>query len=885
MGLAADITRIPSGPGRGDGFDALLANTAAASPYLGRLIEMEAAWLNDLRDREPGAVADDLIAEATGTEGDPSDDLRRLKGRAALLCALADLGGAWRLPDVTGTLTRLADAALRSALCHSTSRLIDRGVLPDGAEDEITVLAMGKMGAGELNYSSDIDLIFLHAGGAEMRAGAIRATRDTVRILSELTPEGYVFRTDLRLRPDPSVTPVCVAIEGAERYYESLGRTWERAAHIKARPAAGSLSLGEAYLSHLRPFVWRRHLDFAAVEDVRDMGRRIREAKGLHGPITVPGHDLKLGRGGIRAIEFAAQTGQLIFGGRDEALRMRGTVEALNALVNAGRMAGEDAAALTEAYGILRTAEHRLQMIRDAQTHVVPTDGSELARVAALCGEDAGEFTARIGMTLERVHEITGDLMGEGRSASRPAPASWRDTLDRWHAYPAMRSERAKRSFERIEGELTKRIDASARPEEAVRSLEGFLGRLPAGAQLFSLFEANPQLMDLIVDIASTAPGLAAYLGEAPEVLDAVVGGSFFELPPSTAVMVDELRDRISREVDYEARLDAARAWHAERHFQIGVHLLRGLIDAEASGRFYAQLAEATLIASLPEVCRDVERRYGAVSDLRLCVLGMGSLGAGWLHAGSDLDLIVIYDGAGTSDGRRALDARSWAGKLTQALVTALSAPMSRGRLYEVDLRLRPSGRQGPVATSWAAFQDYQRTQAWVWEHLALTRARPVAGSVDLMEEVAAFRDAFLSEIGDPVRVADGLAEMRERLFAARTPSGPWDMRAGPGGGQDVELFAQARTLIGDAMLDTHPAEAVGRVFETQRVVRAVTSLVSPDRPLEMAGEGAMGVVLRETGFAEPDALLKAMDGDRAEAADEIDTHVALWRSCRDPAA
>ena len=887
MDLRSAIRRAPLGPMSGSGWTALVANASDASPYLARLAADEAEWLEAAAGAPPGRTMDELIEAARAADGDPSDALRRAKRRAALLVALADLGGAWGWAEVTCALTRFADAALAAATRHALAREAARGRLPD--DPGYVALAMGKMGAGELNYSSDIDLICLfdqsrHAPSdyAAVRQGCIRATREIVRVLSEPGPGGYVFRTDLRLRPDPASTPVCLSMDAAERYYESLGRTWERAAHIKARPAAGDLEAGAAYLAALAPFVWRRHLDFAAVEDAQEMGRRIRQAHGGGGPIEVAGHDLKLGPGGIRAAEFAAQTPQLIFGGRDEALRVPRTVDALAALSRAGRMAETDAADLSRAYGSLRNAEHRIQMIRDAQTHTVPADPAEMARVAALCGETPSEFSARIGGVLRRVHEITGDLMGESQPAPRAAPPEWRPVLERWAGYPALKSERARRGFERIAGEIASRVDASARPDETLRALDGFLSGLPAGAQLFALFEANPQLMDLIVDIAGTAPGLAAHLSRNAGVLDAVIGGGVFGRWPDAADLTEGLRSALAREEDYEGRLGAARVWASEARFGIGVQLLRGLIGAAEAGRRYAQVAEAVLRAILPEVEADVARRHGRVPGARLCVLGMGSLGAGWLHGGSDLDLIVIYDAAGTSDGKRPLDARAWAGKIAQTLITALSAQMARGRLYEVDMRLRPSGRQGPVATSWPAFESYQREKAWTWEHLALTRGRPVAGEPGLGDEIERFRRALVSEVGVPGRVAEGLADMRRRLAEARPRQGPWDMRAGPGGLHDIELLGQARALVeGSAERRTSDQLGQGAALEaylTQRAIRAATSLVAPAGfDPETCGAGATGVVLREAGAEDAHALLARLDEMRDAADEEARRQIDAW--------
>jgi len=365
------------------------------------LISKEAEWLEGALQTPEAALADVLAAPQTLEDATLNAGLRQGKRRVALLAALADLGGAWSLEQVTGALTDYADAAAHAALRVAVGAQIRRGKLPGLVPEDaetgggMTVLAMGKMGAGELNYSSDIDLICLFDEGRydaddfqEARAGLIKATRAMAASLNDITGDGYVFRTDLRLRPDPAVTPVCVGLLAAERYYESLGRTWERAAYIKARPCAGDIGVGEGFLRTLRPFVWRRHLDFAAIQDAHDMRLAIREHKGLGGPITLPGHNMKLGRGGIREIEFFTQTRQLIAGGRDEDLRVRGTKDGLAVLAAKGWVPQDAADSLTDHYTFHRTVEHRLQMVQDAQTHTLPQTPEGMARIAAMMDMD-----------------------------------------------------------------------------------------------------------------------------------------------------------------------------------------------------------------------------------------------------------------------------------------------------------------------------------------------------------------------------------------------------------------------------------------------------------------------------------------------------------------
>ncbi len=881
---------------------ALLEGAAGCSPYLAGLMGREADWLEGALAGTPEAALDDALAGLGELASDTlGSALRKAKARVALLAGLADLGGVWRLEAVTGALTRLADTAVHEALRALVADEIRRGKVPGaGPEDVVTAagivaLAMGKMGAGELNYSSDIDLICLFDETRydpddvqEARAAFIRVVRKMAAMLSDLTADGYVFRTDLRLRPDASVTPVCISMAAAEQYYEAQGRTWERAAYIKARPCAGDVVAGERFLTTLTPFVWRRHLDFAAIQDAHDMRLRIRDHKGLHGPIVLEGHDMKLGVGGIREIEFFTQTRQLIAGGRDPDLRSRETVKGLAALAAKGWVPEADAEELTGLYRLHREVEHRVQMVGDTQTHALPTTPEEFDRIARMSGEgDTDAFRAALQARLERVADLTEGFFapGEARSGPEMTP-EMQEIVDGWRSYPALRSERAVAIFKRVQPEILSRLDRAANPHEALRQLDGFLAGLPAGVQLFSLFEANPQLVDLIVDICATAPGLASYLSRNAAVLDAVLGGDFFAPWPGGAELTAALAERLTERGDYEGRLAAARLWAREWHFRIGVHHLRGLIDASQAGREYADLAGAILAALWPVCVEEFAAKHGAPPGRGAVVMGMGSLGAERLNAHSDLDLIVIYDADGVeaSDGRRPLPARTYYARLTQALVTALSAPMADGRLYEVDMRLRPSGRQGPVATSIQSFRSYQMEEAWTWEHLALTRARPVAGEAALADEVDAARIEIMAAKGSAARVLPDVAEMRERIFAAKAPDGEWEAKIGPGRLQDIELLAQSCALRAAA-----PARRVEAQLRAGRSAGHLTKdedaalqesyrflwrlqaggRLLTENPLDMdaIGEGGRAFLLRETGASELGTMASQLVGHTERAA------------------
>ncbi|MCA0870327.1 glutamine-synthetase adenylyltransferase [Seohaeicola saemankumensis] len=882
----------------------LIEGAGGSSPYLKGLIERESEWIAQALE-DPDTSACDLMAEMRELPPDQlKPGLRRGKRRLALLTALADLAGAWPLERVTGLLTDLGGLGCDVAIKAEIAALIRRGKLPGQGEGDVetaaglTVLAMGKMGAHELNYSSDIDLICLFDETRydpddfhEARQALVRATRNMSTALSEKTADGYVFRTDLRLRPDPSVTPVCLSMAAAETYYESLGRTWERAAYIKARPCAGDLEAGARFLKTLTPFVWRRHLDFAAIEDAHDMRLRIRETKGTGGPTSVPGHDMKLGRGGIREIEFFTQTRQLIAGGRDRDLRVRGTVPGLAALAGKGWIPKDVADRLTDHYRSHREVEHRIQMVHDAQTHKVPQSPDGLARVACLMGTDVDSLTADLSLRLAEVHELTEGFFAPG---SDPKPAKQSQELDasvlaRWPGYPALRTQRAARIFERLKPELLSRLSRTARPDEALLALDGFLSGLPAGVQLFSLFDANPQLIDLLIDIVGTSPELASYLSRNASVFDAVIGGDFFAPWPGCAALKEELTARLNAEVDYERQLDSARAWMKEWHFRVGVHHLRGLIPAAEAAEHYADLADAVIGALIPVVVGQFARKHGRPPGRGGVVLGMGSLGARRLNAMSDLDVIMIYDpdGEDSSDGPRPLATRPYYARLTQSVITALTAPMAQGRLFEVDMRLRPSGNQGPVATSWASFTNYQKTEAWTWEHLALTRARVVAGSAELADDVEAFRRGIVGLPRDRAEVLRDVVEMRDRLAAAKTPSGVWDAKTGPGRLLDIELLAQAGALLSGTVERDVASGLRGGVscgwltdaecgelldcYELQWSVQMAAKLISGKAiSSQRIGEGGQAFLCRGTGFDTTEGLQNALEASYDTAANLI---------------
>ncbi|MCI4665143.1 MAG: bifunctional [glutamine synthetase] adenylyltransferase/[glutamine synthetase]-adenylyl-L-tyrosine phosphorylase [Neomegalonema sp.] len=904
---------------------ALLAGAAGGAPFLRRTAEREAEWLNTIWGRPLDATWSELLrdtktaAAADLPEPEAMRILRVARRRAALLIALADLGAVWDLDQTTTALTDFADAALQAAMARLVAREAATGKLPSLSPETpgLFALAMGKMGAHELNYSSDIDLILLFdperlapedQGTAKERFP--RLARQLVKLLSELTADGYVARVDLRLRPDPGATPAVLSTEAAERYYEAMGRTWERAAHIKARVSAGDAASGAAYLEALSPFVWRRHLDFAAIEETAGILAKIREVEG-GAEVMLRGHDVKLGAGGIREIEFFAQTQQLVLGGRDRSLRAPRTRDALKALVAAGRLEEETRQKLDAAYDHLRRLEHRLQMIEDRQTHRAPEDDAECERVAALMG--APDFATLEAETLAHMNQVRASSAwfdprpagGATRLSLEPAlralpdPEAATRLVESWQSghYRALRSEKARAKLERLTPELLSRMAAASDPMGALMRFDRFIQGLPAGVQLFSLFEETPALLDLITEVAAVAPRLAETLARRTAVFDAVLDPDFFDPPPAETRLATELEAVLAPLDDYEHCLDATRRWAAERRFQTGVGLLRGVIEPTVAAAAYSDIASVCIAALAPRVVDDMRRRAGGPPGDGAAVLAMGNLGSREMTASSDVDLIVVYDADHTaeSDGPRPVAAPQYYARFTQALTLALTAPTSEGALYEVDMRLRPSGKAGPLATSLTAFKRYQQEDAWVWEHMALTRSRVLVGSDRLRASLSEAACAALAKPRTAGEVLTAAAEMRQRLDQAHTAdlNRLWALKHGHGGLIDVEFIAQAGQLaagvaeigvstaaglarLGDANFLTRDdadqlTEAYGLLFALHQMRRVA---MEPPFDVEAAGPGVKRILARAAGADDFSAIEPRLEAAKKTVRAAFDAYI-----------
>ncbi len=920
-----------------DAVGAALAASAAGRDML-RALGGNAPYLADLAVREwpalvaiaaqgPGVMAAQALRELAATSrrlprARISASLRQAKRIVALATAVADIGGLWRLAEVTGTLSELADTALRLAVEHlllaahagGSVRLPHPDSADPGAGSGLIVLAMGKLGASELNYSSDIDLMLLHdpeAGVVTNESSSnpfIRMTRDIVTLLEQRDANGYVFRTDLRLRPDPAATPPCVALPAALAYYEGMAQNWERAALLKARPVAGDLAVGAGFLAAIRPFVWRRGLDFAALADLHAMKRRIDEHKGtalaLAGdPVArVAGHNVKLGQGGIREIEFVAQTLQLVWGGREPALRVPGTIPALRLLARSRRLGARAAGELIAAYRFLRRVEHRLQMVADRQTHTLPDTAAGVADFAVFMGvADPGLFAAVLLRHLRRVQRRYAEVFVQVPDATPdPQPALTAATLAAqgfaepgpilaaiagWRAgrLRALRSERARDLLDQVLPGLLRALARQARPDAAFARLDTFFGRLPAGVQPLSLFHRNPQLLERVAAVLGASPALADHLANNPAALDGLLSPSGRD-DDTAAWLADRLRDAPA----LEDAIAIIRRTVREADFAISVATLEGRLDADAGGLRRAGLADAAIAALLPFVLADVERRHGVVPGGAVAVVLLGKAGGREMMAGSDIDLMLVYDhpaevtASVVGASGRIVAPSQWFVRAVQSFVAALTAPDAGGALYAVDMRLRPSGNKGPVAVSLAAFQRYHMSggDAWTWERMALTRARVVAGPDAFRARLRAAIRAALESAGEPAQVRADAAAMRTRMLR-ELPGGSApslaDAKLRRGGLVEVEFVAQVLQLVnaGADVLDSNTCAALDLLALAGALPPAEAAMLARADRAWRSLQGMLRLTIGPGGMHEDalapasvEALLHAMRGVGVAAVD-----------------
>jgi glutamate-ammonia-ligase adenylyltransferase len=814
-----------------------IGRARAHSPFLAMQLEL----LPQVADALIGdGLAAALAAAAPAGDVEVMAAVRRERSGYALALGIADLAGIVTLSELVGALSALADRLIERALAAAVAERTP-GAEPRG----FAILGLGKLGGRELNYSSDVDLIFLcdpetlptrPREAAEQ--AALRIGQRVIEILQKRTEQGYAFRVDMRLRPSPEVTPVALPVDAAISYYESAALPWERAAFIRARQVAGDPALGRYFLEAIHPFVWRRSLDFGAVGEIRAISRRIRDHY-AQGQALGPGFDLKRGRGGIREVEFFVQIQQLIHGGREPALRAPATLDALAALEKAGRIAREDAAVLRGAYPLLRTIEHRLQMVDDRQTHKLPPDAAALDNVAGLHGlRDGGALLDLLRPHVAQVGALYDTLGGEGgearlsneaealggqlAAAGFTEPAAARARIEGWRSgrMRSLRTPAAREAFEAMLPVLVEALGAAPDPMRAINRFDDIVAGLPAGVNFYRLLEARPGLSHILATILSHAPALAELLGRRPELLDSLIDASAFD-PVGT---VDALAARFARAdrrgEDYQMLLDRVRRRVNETRFALGAQIVLARADPIDVGQGYARVAEAAIRVLADAAVAEFEQAHGKVPGSRLVILGLGRLGGGVLTHASDLDLIYLFSGSheAESDGAKPLRATDYFNRLAPRVGAALSVPTAAGPLYEVDTRLRPSGTDGLLAISLDSFADYQREKAWTFEHMALTRARPVYGSDEDRAKLAGIVAETLRIERAPARVAADAGRMRREIARHKRPSGPFDIKLGPGGLVDLEFAVHSLQLSHRIGLAPRLADAIAALVEAKLV-------------------------------------------------------------------
>jgi glutamate-ammonia-ligase adenylyltransferase len=792
------------------------------SPFLTRLIAREPDTFALWQQHDANAAWQALLADMQAPPDDLMAFLRRRKARAALTTALADLSGEWPLAQVTRVLSDFAERCIQIALRALLSTATARGEITpaDATTPElgsgIIVLGMGKLGGFELNYSSDIDLIILfdkdtvpYHGPRNVQIFMNKLAADLTSLLQDRTSDGYVFRTDLRLRPDPMSTPLAVSTTAALGYYETVGQNWERAALIKARPVAGDMQAAKLFLRELVPFIWRKTLDFATIADIHSIKRQMNAGQKT---IALPGHNIKTGMGGIREIEFYAATLQLVWGGRMPGLRVRGTLEALDALTQADLVSPEINARLHAHYHYLRTLEHRLQMRDDEQTHTLP---ERLNGIAAFM--EAPDFAERTLQVLQDVRQIytdsmmdtkplavDGNLVFTGVEADPDTlqtlarlgyqqPQRISDIIQGWHRghRRSTRSKRSRQVLTELVPALLIALGETANPDTAFFHFDAFIDRIPSGAQIFSLLLARPELLDLLADILGSAPALGEVLSNDPALLDAVLEPDFFTPLPEKIDLQTLLTERLRYTHTYEQKMGYLRTFNNEKRFQAGVHLLKHIATPKRVGSFLSDLAEAIMQSTMQEVWAEYAQRE-ALQGVAFAVLGLGKLGARGMTFGSDLDLVFLYDDGDDVAG----EARMHLHRISQRLISALTLLTREGRLYEVDTRLRPGGSDGPLATHLDAFDQYFEKTAWTYEHMALVKARVAATNDPLFaERVMAVVGRHVLKPRDPEKLRHDVVDMRGRIAQQYPTQNPWALKHIRGGLVDLDFIAQYLVL------------------------------------------------------------------------------------------
>ncbi|NIK40331.1 glutamate-ammonia-ligase adenylyltransferase [Xanthomonas arboricola] len=818
-------------PWPGDDVDRQLAQVALASEFALDTLARQPALLQHLAQPDPPPLPLPVLDPAQ-PQAWPAQ-LRRYRSAESTRLVWRDVLG---LDSVNATLagaTRLAETCLQCGLQALEQQFRDRHgqvIAEDGSVQRLVVFGLGKLGGGELNFSSDVDLVYAYPQGGQSDGARplaaeeyfARLGQQLAKLLDETTADGFSHRVDLRLRPFGTAGRVALSFTGMDQYFQREGRDWERYAWLKARAVAGDIDAGEAWLETLRPFVYRRYLDFTALDGLREMKAAITAEVARHDRLD----DIKRGSGGIREIEFLAQSLQLIRGGREPSLRERRLLPALQALVDAGQIDADNGRALTEAYRFLRRLENRLQMLRDAQTHALPQAPLDRERIALGLGHaDWPALLQALTPQRARVAAEFAELLAPRVRTSAP------DALaDYWRALPEgdaaplagiglhdpggahqvladfaqssgvrALSDTASARLDRVMPALLHAATRASQPDAAVRRMLGLLQSTLRRTSYLALLDEQPSALARLVDVLSRSALLAERLAAHPllldELLDTRISGPLPDRDALQAACLDTLQIE-----DTEAALRELNERRLALSFRIALATLDGRQQAVDSTQQLAWLAESVVQTVLQLARRELIAAHGQVPGGTFAIIGYGSLGGLELGFGSDLDLVFLYDHprqVEASNGKRPLDAGRWFARLAQKVMTLLAAETGAGRLYEIDVRLRPDGGKGALVSSLASYRDYQRERAWTWEHQALVRARAVAGDAALCEAFAQVRGDTLTRVRDTAALHEDVRKMRARMRSEldRSDAGRLDLKQGAGGLVDLEFVLQAGVL------------------------------------------------------------------------------------------
>lgn len=699
------------------------------------------------------------------------------------------------------------------------------------------IIAMGKLGSSELNFSSDIDLIILYdcaENDTESGRVYVDLARQFATIMSQPTADGIGWRLDYRLRPNPSVTPVAIRFDNAISYYESMARTWERVAFIRARPIAGSIQLAEQFLSEIDLFIWRRYLDYTVIDEMKLMLQREPKHQDLFG------FNIKKGNGGIRSIEFAVHVQQIIAGGREPELRQSSTIEALTALGKSNWINDASAKILSKHYYQLRRLEHRIQMINDAHSHQFPRHGEALSDLAQFCGyQDIADFRQAVHAVTDSVishtETIAKKLGAKPLEGSHTHPISLFLLLDqdddsnavtntlseigfteldsitstcrRWMAgdIPATQTSRSKDILGRLMPEILTQIGKAEHPDQAFHAFARLVENLPIGVQFFSLLESNPNITKVIANLLMASPRMAENLATHTALIDDLLYEEFWHpIDLNIDNMVETLSNRIAASRSYEDKLNQLRITLRHWHFRTHAHLISGIVEPFETALILSHIAEAAIIAALPIAKDHIDARYGTIATGSLAIMAMGRLGTREMTSSSDLDLVFIHHTPSDAetpimtDGDHPIHANFYFTRIGQELINILTVKTAEGRAYEVDMRLRPSGKSGPVTIAFDRFANYQQDQAWTWEHMALVRARIITGfdHEDLANNIETCLKTLFQMPRDNDKVIREAHDMRQRITIHHPPRSAHDLRLIPGGLIDIDFFAQVMQLL-----------------------------------------------------------------------------------------